>query len=103
MTRDRAAMLRDWHAGRTGLTPAPYTALAQRREAKGAAGAMTETFAIHESAGNELQGQSVDALLRARQRGINHLRSLLAAWDEETDDERKCGVMLALDRLADPY
>jgi Trk K+ transport system NAD-binding subunit len=46
---------------------------------------------------------SVDALLRARQRGINHLSCTLEAWNEMDDAEKREAIEMALDRLERPW
>jgi hypothetical protein len=46
---------------------------------------------------------SVDAQLRARQRGINHLSCTLEAWDEMDDAEKREAIEMALDRLERPW
>jgi hypothetical protein len=46
---------------------------------------------------------SIDAQLRARQRGINHLSCTLEAWDEMDDAEKREAIEMALDRLERPW
>jgi len=47
--------------------------------------------------------EEVPAVLRARQRGINHLTALVEGWYSMTDQERRESAVQALSRLENPY